>query len=115
MSAVNGSSGNHYANSVSGLRDASLRIQAVANNIANANTNGFSPDRVDSEAEKTGGVRGLVVEANSAILQDKKAASQTDYATEAANLTLARRAFTANLAAMQAQRAADQATLDTVD
>lgn len=117
MSAISGSSGNTYANSVSGLQDANLRMRAVANNVANANTDNFNPDRVDSRAEKSGGVRGIVVEANSAIVQnkpDKKEPSQTDYATEAISLTLARRAFSANLAAIQAQRAADQATLDTV-
>ena len=114
MSAINGNSGSNYANSVSGLRDANLRIRAVANNTANANTDGFSPDRIDSQAEKTGGVSGKASQANTPLTRDKSTLSQTDYATESTNLTLARRAFSANLKAIQAQRQADEATLDTV-
>lgn len=114
MSAIGGTSGSGYFSSVSGLRDANLRMDVVANNVANANTDGFVPDRVDSRADKTGGVRGLVVEANIGMLQNRQSASQTDYATESINLTLARRAFSANLKALSAQQEADQRLIDTV-
>lgn len=70
--------------------------------------------RIDSQAEKTGGVSGKVAQANSPLTNDKSTLSQTDYATESTNLTLAHRAFSANLKAIQAQRQADEATLDTV-
>lgn len=112
LSAIRGNYGNTYNTSLSGLRDADLRLQAVANNIANSTTEGFRPDRVDSSAERQGGVRGMVVEANAALVLYPQGASQIDAATEAITLTLARRAFTANLKAIRAQREADQATLD---
>ncbi|WP_303673970.1 flagellar basal body protein [Vampirovibrio chlorellavorus] len=112
LSAISGNYGGTYNTSLSGLRDADLRLQAVANNIANSSTVGFRPDRVDSTAERRGGVRGMVVEANAAMVLGPEEASQTDAATEAINLTLARRAFTANLKAIQSQREADEATLN---
>ncbi len=114
MSAISGNYGGSYNTSLSGLRDADLRLQAVANNIANSTTEGFRPDRVDSSAERRGGVRGMVVEANAAMVLNQKMPSQTDEATEAINLTLARRAFAANLKAIQSQREADEATLNTL-
>ncbi len=114
MSSITGNYGSNYYNSLSGLRDADLRLQAVANNVANSNTDGFRPDRVESSAEKSGGVRGMVVEANAAMVLPPKGPSQTDAATETINLTLARRAFTANLKAIQSQREADEATLSII-
>lgn len=114
MSAISGNYGGSYHTSLSGLRDADLRLQAVANNIANSTTEGFRPDRVDSSAERRGGVRGMVVEANAAMVLNQKMPSQSDEATEAINLTLARRAFAANLKAIQSQREADEATLNTL-
>ena len=114
MSAISGNSGGNYWISVSGLRDASLRMDSVAHNVANANTDGFRPDRIDAQAEANGGVRSLVVDANAAIVQDPQAPSQTDYGTEGVNLILARRAFNANLKALQSQHQADQAIIDIV-
>ncbi|WP_373532274.1 flagellar basal body protein [Vampirovibrio sp.] len=114
MSAISGSSANNYANTLSGLQDASLRVKAVTHNLANATTDGFSPDRVDSQAEKTGGVRGQVAPSSSPRREEKTGFSETDTATESTHLTLARRAFSANLKASQAQRQADQAIIDTV-
>lgn len=120
MASIGSVFGNHYFSSVSGLQDATLRLNVSANNIANANTKGFQPDRVESVAEKPGGVRGMVFEANAGILQasqkqpskESQGESQTDYATEAISLTLARRAFEANAKALKSQREADQATLN---
>jgi flagellar hook protein FlgE len=114
LSAINGNYGSNYANSVSGLRDANLRIRAVDSNTANANSDGFSPDRIDSQAEKTGGVGGKASQASLSLIRDKSTLSQTDYATESTNLILARRVFSANLKALQAQRQADEAILNTV-
>jgi flagellar hook protein FlgE len=115
MASIGGVFGNSYFDSVSGLQDANLRLNVSANNVANANTNGFQPDWVESVAEKTGGVRGVVFEANAGILHTKETSeSQTDYATEVVNLTLARRAFDANLQALKSQQAADQAVTNIV-
>lgn len=115
MASISGVFGNSYFDSASGLQDANLRMHAVSDNIANANTKGFQPSRVESVAEKTGGVRGVVFEANSGILQtEEPTASQTDYTTETVNLTLARRAFDANLQALKSQQAADQAVINIV-
>ncbi len=96
------------------MRDATMRMDTVANNVANANTQGFRSGRVDSQAERTGGVRGVFVEANAASVPDQGAASDTDYAMESVNQLLAKRAFSANLKAIQSQHQADQALIDTV-
>lgn len=116
MASIDGVFGNSYFDSMSGLQDANLRLNVFSNNVVNANTKGFQPDRVESIAEKSGGVRGMVFEANSGILQSPSASeeSQTEYATEAVNLTLARRAFDANLQALKSQQAADQAVINIV-
>ena len=45
----------------SGLRDASVRLDVAANNIANVNTAGFTPSRVDSVETAGGGVAPVVV------------------------------------------------------
>lgn len=116
MASIGGVFGNSYYDSLSGLQDANLRLNVSANNVANANTKSFQPDRVESVAEKSGGVRGMVFEANSGILQSPSGSeeSQTDYATEGISLTLARRAFDANLQALKSQQAADQAVINIV-
>lgn len=116
MASLGGVFGNSYFDSVSGLRDANLRLNVSAHNIANTNTPHFQPQRVESVAEKSGGVRGILFEANSGILQSEpsSAESQTDPATEAINQTLARRAFDANLKALKSQHDAELATINMV-
>jgi flagellar basal body rod protein FlgG len=111
---IDNSYGNGYFISASGLMDASLRLDVSANNIANRNTNGFKPDRVDSIAQSGGGVQGLIVLGNPGMLRDSTTPSQTDYATEAVNMTLARRAFQANAKLIQAQHEADKSLVDMI-
>jgi flagellar basal body rod protein FlgG len=106
--------GNGYFISASGLMDASLRLDVSADNVANANTNGFIPDRVDSLAQAGGGVRGLVVLGNAGMISDKSQPSQTDYATEAVNMTLARRAYEANARMITDRHEADKSLMDMI-
>jgi flagellar basal body rod protein FlgG len=113
-SRVGDSYGNGYFISASGLMDASLRLDVSADNVANANTNGFVPDRVDSVAQAGGGVRSLVVLGNAGMLPDKTRPSQTDYATEAVNMTLARRAYEANARVIADRHEADKSLMDMI-
>lgn len=112
--SVGGNPGNFYAISASGLRDAALRMDVVANNVANGNTDGFVPDRVDSVTQDSSGVRGLVVMGNQGMLApaDPEAPSQTDYGNEEVNLIVARNAFLAGAKTIKAMRESEKALLD---
>lgn len=107
MSSSGGLTSTAYGNgwwiSASGIRDANLRMGVVAHNVANGSTDGFAPDRVDSEAVPSGGVTGLVVMGNAGMLSEYEGASLTDYATEGVNLILAKRAFEANTRTLKAE------------
>src|SRR6266849_4724470 len=46
---------------VRGMRDATVRLDVAANNVANATTEGFKPSRVASAALPGGGVQSIVV------------------------------------------------------
>lgn len=114
ISGIGNSFGNGYFISASGLMDANLRLDVSANNVANGNTNGFKPDRVDSVAQTGGGVRGLVVLGNAGMVPDQSTPSQTDYATEAVNMTLAKRAYEANARVIADRHEADKSLMDMI-
>lgn len=105
--ALNGYIRNTAYIAANGLMDASLRLDVTANNVANANTDGFIPWRVNSVAQAGGGVRGLVVEGNAGMFAAAQSDSQTDLATEGVNLILARRAFQANAKSLKAYSEAE--------
>lgn len=48
------------SSALSGLQAFSTRVNANANNIANANTDGFKRSRVNLESTETGGVKAVV-------------------------------------------------------
>jgi flagellar hook protein FlgE len=100
--------------SASGINDASLRMNVVANNIANSNTDDFVPDRVDSVALPGGGTIGVFVAGNAGMLSDYEGSSLTDYATEGVNLILAKRAFEANARMLKAENETSQALFDAI-
>ncbi|HEY9688271.1 MAG TPA: flagellar basal body protein [Coleofasciculaceae cyanobacterium] len=108
-----GYSGNMWI-SASGINDASLRMNVVANNIANSNTDDFVPDRVDSVALPGGGTIGVFVAGNAGMLSDYEGSSLTDYATEGVNLILAKRAFEANARMLKAENETSQALFDAI-
>lgn len=94
--------GSGLFSSASGLRDSQLRMDVVANNVANSNTNGFVPDRVDSQASSGGGVSSRIVSNQSSpSAPNPTDYSQTDYATEMTSMVMAKRAYQANAAALR--------------
>ena len=102
-------------NSASGLRDANFRMGVIAHNVANSNTDGFVPDRVDSIAQSGGGVRpvlipGVRVEADASVLSSVP--SQTEAATEFVNLVAARNAYAANAKVIQSLVETDRTLMD---
>jgi flagellar hook protein FlgE len=108
--------------STSGLADASLRMDVVANNVANSNTDGFIPDRVNSVASATGGVTSEVEPAldpytieglqRGAEETATPFSSQADYITEGVSLLLAKHAFQANARAIRASSETGKALID---
>lgn len=72
---------------LSGMRDAQLRMDAAAGNIANANTPGYHPDRVNSQADPNGGVA-PVIESTDVI--------GTSYVEEGVAMMLAKTQFQAS-------------------
>jgi flagellar hook protein FlgE len=108
-----GYSGNLWI-SASGLHDASLRMNVVANNIANSNTENFVPDRIESVALPGGGTTGVFVAGNVGMLSDYEGPSLTDYATEGVNLILAKRAFETNARMFQSGSETSRALIEAV-
>jgi flagellar hook-associated protein FlgK len=70
----------------SGLAAAQTQFNVSANNIANLNTPGFSPSRVDSYTDSSGGVQTTT----------QTVAGPTDLATEAVNMDNAKNLYDAN-------------------
>ena len=105
--------GSGFSASASGLRDSQLRMDVVANNVANSNTDGFVPDRVDSTASSGGGVSSQIVSSQSQpTVPNPTAYSQTDYATEGVSMIAAKRAYQANAVAIRARRDAERNLMD---
>ena len=72
---------------LSGMRDAQVRMNVAAHNIANANTSNFSPNRVNSHAHPAGGVV-PVIESTDVI--------GTSYVEEGVSMLLAKTQFNAS-------------------
>jgi flagellar hook protein FlgE len=72
---------------VGGLRDATLRLNVAANNVANAATEGFRPARVTTTEWPGGGVQSTITQGD---------LEGVDLPTELVAMILAQAAFTAN-------------------
>lgn len=99
---INNNFGSGFNASASGIRDAQLRMNIVANNVANSNTDNFVPNRVNSSAnslEAGGGVNSSVESAYTPFQIEglgKDFISQTSLIEEAVNLSVAKHAYEAN-------------------
>ncbi len=90
----------HY----SGMRDARLRVNVTSHNVANLNTEGFVPNRVQSQAQTQGGVISVIepgVPLEDPPVHHAMASSGTDWSTEGINLILAKSAYQANARILQ--------------
>jgi flagellar basal body rod protein FlgC len=101
----------------SGLRAADVALAVSANDVANVETDGFVPARVEDRALAGGGVTADVrqdpldeVRADRALL----APSRTDLVQEALAQSNAVAAYRANLATLESADETDRATLDLV-
>jgi flagellar basal body rod protein FlgG len=79
-----------------GLRDALVRLDVAANDIANVSTPGLQPARVVSAARPEGGV------GSAAPPADPPLTTGTDVLGGMVNLIVARAAFAANAASLRA-------------
>ena len=95
----------------SGLNDATVRMNVVANNVANSNTGGFIPARVHSAAHTGGGVTSGV---DGFYLTDPDLQSQTDLITEGINLILAKHAFQANAVSLKTAGETGKSLIDAL-
>ncbi|MBP1626072.1 MAG: uncharacterized protein H6Q00_547 [Holophagaceae bacterium] len=87
--------------SLSGLNAASQGLAVTANNVANANTEGYKTKRLDLEEVKEGGVRASKVTESQE--STGPGSSNVDYATEMTNLMTQAGAYNANLQVMKTQ------------
>jgi flagellar basal body rod protein FlgC len=99
--------------SASGMRDAMLRLDVAANNIANLNTDSFVPSHVQSSERPGGGVTSVVVR-DPAPVPDPSGTtpSGTDLPGEIADILTAQIAFAANAFALRAQAATARVLID---
>jgi flagellar basal body rod protein FlgG len=105
--SVNGSTS---AIAASGLRAANTRIEVSAHNVANANTDGFDPQRVDQARLANGGTRASISQpdlSNPLYMRDGQLteASGTDFTSETIEQMRATQAFKASIAVL---RSSDQ-------
>ena len=95
----------------SGLAAADTELAVSANNVANANTDGFSAASVSAEEQPGGGVKvSISVEA----LQEANAPSNTDLAHEVVSQLLSIAAYRSNLKTLKTADAQAQALLEAV-
>jgi flagellar basal-body rod protein FlgC len=90
----------------SGLKAASTRLQVSAHNVANSNTDGFDPQRVDQTALRAGGTLAQVSQPdgnNPVYMRDGSIteASNTDLVSETVDQMQASNSFKANLAVLR--------------
>ncbi|WP_005035507.1 flagellar basal body rod protein FlgC [Holophaga foetida] len=87
--------------SLSGLNAASQGLAVTANNVANANTDGYRAKRLDLEEQQEGGVQA------SKLTESQEptgpGSSNVDYATEMTSLMTQSGAYAANLQVMKTQ------------
>lgn len=106
MSAVPSVGGLTVYPGLSGVRDATVRLDVAASNIANLQSEGFSPSRVVSTTLPGGGVESIVIR--------DEAAEGVDLVTELVGMMMARLAFSANLAALTRTLETERSVLDIV-
>ena len=90
----------------SGLQVASLELAVSANNVANAESDGFVPSRVEEKALPSGGVSGVVQQAPDPLAEVRAdravlAPSRTDLIQEVLAQSKAAAAYRANLASLR--------------
>jgi len=85
------------------MRDATVRLDVAANNVANATTEGFKPSRVASAALPGGGVQSIVVPGD---------VEGVDLAGEMVAMLMAKTAFAANAKILSTTFQAERRTLD---
>lgn len=95
----------------SGLAAESLRVRVVADNIGNASTPGYTPQRVEQATLETGGVRAVArpVAAFAAGLP------AVDVIQETASLKEAQAAYQANFAVIETVDEMFESLLDAID
>lgn len=112
------------SNSYSGLVAAQARINAAANNIANANTPDFKKTRTLLEESSSGGVQVTLEKVNtpgSVVLEDsdqgliKQELSNVSLEEEFVNLLIGKRSFEANLKSIEVQNQTLGSVLDIVE
>lgn len=86
---------------LSGIRTAALGVAVAANNVANAQTDGFRALRMDQEDMAGGGVRPATLRASEEAREP--GGSNVDLATEMTGLTMQSGAYAANLKVLEAQ------------
>lgn len=87
--------------SLSGLNAASLGLGVTANNVANANSDGYQAKRLDLEDQSEGGVKASQTVASQE--PTVPGGSNVDYATEMTNAMTQSTAYTANLQVMKTE------------
>ena len=108
---------------VSALRAFVTKLGVTADNIANANTDGFKKNRVNFQTDQNGGVRVEIrrdetpgfrygVTENGETLE--KETSNVDLTEEIPNLMVTKRAYQANLKTIETQDEMLGSLLDTV-
>lgn len=93
------------ATALSGWSTENKRVAVAANNVANANTEGFVPSRVDGVERPEGGVDGVVRPSGTAV-------TGTDLAEEMVTLRIAENSAKADLIVM---KTADRMTESLLD
>lgn len=89
--------------SLSGLAANEKRLQVAANNIANANTDGFKAQAVEQSSLASGGVRTKVVTPTPAVNPTVAKADNDGDAPEPSNVSLEENLVQANFATYGAQ------------
>jgi flagellar basal-body rod protein FlgC len=108
---------------VSALRAFVTKLGVTADNIANANTDGFKKNRVTFQTDQSGGVRVEIrrdetpgfrydVTENGVTLE--KETSNVDLTEEIPNLMVTKRAYQANLKTLETQDEMLGSLLDTI-
>lgn len=93
---------------LSALQSYQVALDVTANNIANANTNGFVPMRADFHATSPGGVYATISPQGSAAAAadgdaDTETPSETDLTSEAVNLLQYKDGYLASAKAVKMQ------------
>jgi flagellar hook protein FlgE len=112
------------ASSLSGMQAASLRVDNVANNVANVNTQDFRPQRIEQTETASARAGRDSYEPGTAARVDRASGNGTeayaagrqepDLARDMTDLTTQRNAYSANAAAAGVQNETARTTIDLV-